>query len=108
MRTSEMLPPDGTWAATLGGAMATTVAPATPTQTAATAQFRRNTPPRLGIFRPPGLADGSRHEPKDLEMRTRSFHVAKTINISTKARPSRKPYSCARWLSGFPRMASAA
>ena len=40
--------------------------------------------------------------------RTRSFQVAKTMSVSTSASPTRKPYSCARWPSGLPRMASAA
>jgi hypothetical protein len=39
------VPPDGICAALFIGWIATPTAPATPTQTAATAKFRRNTPP---------------------------------------------------------------
>ena len=75
------------------------VAPATPTQTAATAKLRRNTSPACETLStaPASVAPASAcYELQVLEIRTRSFQVANTISMSTKAKPNRNPYSCAR------------
>ena len=59
------------------------------------------------------LSGRARHPISPLIQRTtpscvRSFQVAKTISVISSAKPPRKAYSCARAVSGRPRMASAA
>lgn len=65
-----------------------------------------NRPPSLTFNRP--LVTSASAAQLKIGRRTMSFQVANTIKVRTSASPIRNPYSCARWPSGRPRIASAA
>ena len=73
-------------------------------------RFGPKTPTPTACAIPSTVEIRSRSASQDRRSRvcTRSFQVANTISVSTSASPMRKPYSCARWPSGLPRIASAA
>src|SRR5258708_2441788 len=104
IRTSEIVPPVGTCAALVIGWIAMPTAPATPTQTAATAKFRRNTPPDLDYppawpsgrssLRAPGPGDSHEIVPRSKHHQHQNQSQAKPEPVFLRALTERLSANC--------------